>query len=289
MLRRPVVAMGTDGQLILDASDGPAARAALAAAAELVATAERALSRFRPDSDLSRLNRARTGRPGPLLRAAIERALALRGLTGGRFDPALGAAVRAAGYDRPFAAGLDRDDDAADPPVGFRSVAVDATGEVRLGDGAELDLGGIGKGLVAEWAAERLAAAGPALVDLGGDIAVRGVPAAGGWPVEVPTPGGPLVLGLRDRGLATSGTDRRRWRRGGSWMHHVIDPRTGRPARTDRVRVTCVARDAASAEAWATALLLSGRRRAQAECARVGVAAVLVGDDGGWATCGGIG
>src|SRR5438309_1920651 len=78
--------------------------------------------------------------------------------------------------------------------------------------------------------AERLAVAGPCLVNAGGDIATRD----GAWPVAVETPDGPLTLELSGScALATSGRDSRRWRRAGREMHHIIDPATGAPSRTD--------------------------------------------------------
>ena len=85
-----------------------------------------------------------------------------------------------------------------------------------------LDLGGIGKGFAAERVAELLALTGPSLVSAGGDVAVRGVPTEGTWAVAVDDT---LTLGLTRGGLATSGRDRRRWRRGGVEQHHLIDPR----------------------------------------------------------------
>ena len=104
-----------------------------------------------------------------------------------------------------------------------RRVSVDGS-RVELEDGAKLDLGGIGKGYAAERAADILAAAGPCLVDAGGDVAVRGGHA---WPVGVETGEGVVTLALERGALATSGSDRRRWTRGGEERHHLIDPRTG--------------------------------------------------------------
>ena len=108
------------------------------------------------------------------------------------------------------------------------------------------------------------------------------------WPIEIVRGDGPATLGLERGGLATSGVDRRHWLRGGMRMHHVIDPSTGRPSETDLVRVTTVAADAAHAEAWATALLVSGSVRARAEAQARGLPAVLVRADGTTADVGGV-
>src|SRR4029078_9565370 len=100
--------------------------------------------------------------------------------------------------------------------------------------GARVALRGSGKSSAAERVATVLSLAGPCLVSAGGDIAVRGVPSVGTWPVAVSDD---LTLGLTHGGLATSGTERRRWRRGGVEQHHLIDPETGRPAASDLIRV----------------------------------------------------
>jgi thiamine biosynthesis lipoprotein len=92
------------------------------------------------------------------------------------------------------------------------------------------------------------------------------------------------VHGLERGGIATSGRDRRRWRRGGADQHHLIDPATGRPARTDLLRVTAVGADAVEAEVLATTLFLGGRDQAIA----ANVPAVLVTDDGRTLRTGGL-
>jgi thiamine biosynthesis lipoprotein ApbE len=85
-----------------------------------------------------------------------------------------------------------------------------------------------------------------------------------------------ITLGLTEGGVATSGRDRRRWRRGGKELHHLIDPRTGAPAETDLLRVTAVGDDAVAAEVLAKSLFLAGER----EAAESTVPAVLVTADG---------
>jgi thiamine biosynthesis lipoprotein len=143
---------------------------------------------------------------------------------------------------------------------------------VELEPGVRLDLGGIAKGYAADRACELLALAGPCLVNAGGDVAVRG----GAWPVGV-APG--LTLELAAGGLATSGRDRRRWVRGGREQHHLIDPRSGRPARSKALRVTVVAGSAADAEVLAKAAFLGGP---------VDAPHVLVTDDGRTVLAGGL-
>jgi thiamine biosynthesis lipoprotein len=122
---------------------------------------------------------------------------------------------------------------------------------------------------------------------VGGDLAVSGPRADGSpWPVAVDGTG--LVLEVAAGGLATSGRDRRRWRRGGREMHHVIDPATGRPSDTNLLRVTAAAPTAARAETLATDLLLRGADAARRRADHLGSPAVLVDAAGHTTLAGGL-
>jgi thiamine biosynthesis lipoprotein len=146
-------------------------------------------------------------------------------------------------------------DDVADSsrPTPRRGGRVDIDGSrITLAPDVRLDLGGIAKGYAVDRAAAILAGAGPCLVNAGGDLAARG----GAWPVGLE--GTRLVLQLSDGAIATSGRDRRRWRRGDEERHHLIDPATSRPAVTELLRVTVVAPTAVEAEVLATVAFLGG-------------------------------
>lgn len=205
-------------------------------------------------------------------------ALAARERTGGCFDPTVHDAVVAAGYDRSFERLGEHGPVAVAAPArcGGRVSVDNRTGLIELEPGVRLDLGGIGKGYAADRACTRLAEAGPCLVNLGGDLAARGR----AWPIGVETPDGTITLELEDGAIATSGRDRRRWQAGESEAHHLIDPASGRPAESDLLRVTVVARTAVEAEVLAKALFLAGEREARAEASRLGVRSVLVTADG---------
>jgi thiamine biosynthesis lipoprotein len=252
---------------------------------------EQIFSRFRDDSELSRLNRAGRAVAGGELLEVVQRALEARDSTGGRFDPTVHDAVTASGYDRTFAeveaAGR------APRSAGVRcggDVRVDpATHTIALGKGARLDLGGIAKGWSAERGCDVLQAVGPCLVNAGGDLAVRGRPAPGVWPISVETPEGDVTLGLRDGGMATSGRDVRRWLRNGCELHHLIDPATGAPAGGDVLRVTVVGADAVEAEVNAKALFLAGADAAVVEADTRGLPCVVVTVDGRVLLGGGLG
>jgi FAD:protein FMN transferase len=280
--------MGTEIELLADA-DG-VEHAFVAAEAEFHRL-EALLSRFRPDSELSLLNEAGTLEAGPDLCRVVELALEARERSGGRFDPTVHDALVAAGYDRSFELVAARDDGDVGVHLHRRlhpspaPAGVTLTGSTIRLDGVRLDLGGIGKGYAAERAAEILGTSAPCLVNAGGDIATRG----GAWTVAVETAAEPLTLELRSSSaLATSGRDRRRWRRDGRELHHLIDPRTGAPSDTDLLRVTVVAPDAVEAEVTAKALFLAGVERAEEEANVSGIPSVLVTEKGRTILAGGL-
>jgi thiamine biosynthesis lipoprotein len=275
MQQHAFTAMGTTIELLVESDEVD-----FAAAAAEFERLEQVMSRFRPSSELSQLNRDGAIEASQDLADVVELALSARVRTDGVFDPTVHDAVVGAGYDRTFDE-VDRDvpTPASAAPCGG-GVWIDAR-TITLEPGYRLDLGGIGKGFAAERVAELLAFAGPCLVSAGGDIAVRGVPAQGTWTVAVDDT---LTLGLDRGGLATSGRDGRRWRRAGVEAHHLIDPATGRPADTDLLRVTAVGRDAVDAEVLAKTLLLGGSRAALI----AGVPVVLVTDDGRTIRTGGL-
>jgi thiamine biosynthesis lipoprotein len=130
---------------------------------------------------------------------------------------------------------------------------VELDGEtIRIEPGMRLDLGGIAKGYAVDRALPLLSPAGPSLVNAGGDLAVSG----GSWPVAIE--GAELTLALTSGALATSGRDRRQWRRGGEEQHHLVDPATGRPAQTPVLRATVFAPTAVEAEVLAKVAFLTG-------------------------------
>lgn len=266
------------------------ARRALAAGKAEVAACERALSRFDPESDLSRANGAAGAwvAVDARLVSVLAQARQLRVETDGLFDPTVLAALIAAGYDRTFERLVDR---SPLPPAGWRrggAVELDAEGGmVRIAAGTAVDLGGIGKGFAAQRALGAMRDSWPAMsgaiADLGGDVAVVGAPPEGGnWQVGVADPetGSRLAtLRVAHGGVATSGRSCRRFGPGKS-LHHLIDPATGRPAASADVTVTVVAADAPQAEAHATAVAVLGRDGASAYLgARPHLGALITTDD----------
>jgi len=252
--------------------------------AAVFADTERRFSRFRDDSELSALNRTPGRRPVSaemieLLMAAKRHVSATHGL----FDPTIGAALRALGYDRSFAPGLlDRPGSgSAAQRARFSDLSIDEpTRSVERPSHVHVDFGGFLKGRTVDRAAEL--APSPAMIDAGGDAALIGAGIDGaGWIVEIEDPGDDsavlLTLRVADRAIATSAANRRRWRLGRTMAHHLIDPRTGEPARSDLAQVTVLAPTVERADVLAKAVFLRGARDAAAWLSSHGdIAAVLV-------------
>jgi len=236
--------------------------------ARLFERCELRLSRFRPDSELSALNRSqgREFRASPVLFSAVRAAVHAAEESGGVFDPTLIDALERFGYDRPF--------EQIEPPAG-PVAATPAAGRYRgvrlepdrrsiiLPEGVRIELGGIGKGWMVDEAQRVLAPFGNALIDAGGDIAVLGdAPGYRGWVIGVEHPLRPdedvAVIRLRNRAVATSSVMRRRWAGSTGVFHHLIDPRSGAPARSDVVAATVVARRARDADVAAKVALILG-------------------------------
>ena len=235
----------------------------------------------------------------PLLAEAVAVALRAAQLTDGDVDPTIGGVLAELGYDRDFAElaspagpgpvlgpGLGSGPGPGDPGTGdpgpgrvgvrvipgWRSVRVDvAARRLTVPAGVGLDLGATVKGWAADQSAARLAArlGCGVLVSLGGDTAVAGQPPGDGWRIRVqdrtalpgePPAGPSQVVAIRDGGLATSSTAARRWRRGGDVLHHILDPRTARPAAPVWRTVSVAAASCADANTAATAAIIRGRQ-----------------------------
>lgn len=232
---------------------------------------EQVLSRFRIDSELTRLN-LRPGQPvevSQILWEVFQCGQAAEQMTNGLVTPILLGALLEAGYDRsfkdlPHLAPLAPAPDKKEAPASLPQITADPTAHtLTLPPGTGLDFGGIAKGWAAHQAMLRLHVEGPALVDAGGDIAVSGPRTAGRpWQVGVADPFHERdeieTLFVYGGGIATSGKDRRRWRRDGILQHHIIDPLTFQPAETDLLTVSVIAPNVMQAEAAAKAAFILG-------------------------------
>lgn len=284
-------AMNTDIAVWLWNLD-PQAGAILSQVEAHFAAVEAEMSRFRPDSGLSRLNRAAGKGPQPVseeLGTVVALALAAARTSGGVYDPTVLTALIHAGYDRSFellAAGSTPGPAAVTPTMAdWRRVEVDpTTSTISLPKGMGLDLGGIAKGWAVDQAVALLAGWGEALVNAGGDMRSSGAPGGTPWPVAVEDPFVPArpgpVLGLERGAIATSSIGGRHWRQDGETRHHLIDPRTGRPSDSDLHTVTVLAPITVQAEVAAKVALILGSKAGKRHLEAQGLSGLLVERDG---------
>ena len=233
---------------------------------------EQVLSRFRYDSELTRLNQTceHPVQVSQVLWDVFQVAQEAERTTNGLVTPTVMNAMIGAGYDRTFdelphtaTTLVDSVETMAAPLTDIPFNEADRT--ITLPRGIGLDFGGLAKGWAAHQAMKRLQVEGPALIDAAGDIAISGPRADGGpWQIGVADPfhkGEEIeTLFLHAGGVATSGKDRRRWTRDGVFQHHIIDPFTNQPAETDVLTVTVIAPDVMQAEAAAKAAFIQGSR-----------------------------
>jgi thiamine biosynthesis lipoprotein len=227
----------------------------------------------------------------PLLTDLVATALRAADETGGDVDPTVGAALCGLGYDRDFARVTGRARVVVQPSPGdWRDVRLSA-GQLTVPAGTLLDLGATAKARAADRCATLVAAACGVgvLVALGGDIATAGPAPTGGWRVRVQDgpdePRSNLALPA-GAAVATSSTLRRRWHSAGELAHHILDPRTGRPAPRVWRTTSVVARSCVRANTLATAAVVRGVA-APAWLRRTGAPARLVAADGTLVTTGG--
>jgi thiamine biosynthesis lipoprotein len=276
-------AMGSHVRLLIG-EPGPGMEPAAAAAGRcrrFVEDFDATLSRFRPESELCRLNADRRERvpASALMRRAVAAGLFAAERSGGLVDPTLIGEIERAGYvsSRAGMAGIPLREALVEAPERrpaaprdeqrWREIAVDeAAGEVVRPPGLRFDTGGTGKGLAADLLAASLHGYSRFVVDCGGDIRIGGADALA-YPykvcVEHPLSGErPHVLRLGCGGVATSGINVRIWRNGdGRVAHHLLDPASGEPVWTGLVGATALGATALEAETISKAALLSGPER----------------------------
>jgi thiamine biosynthesis lipoprotein len=244
-------------------------------------------SRFRPDSELSLLNVRGDGDLSSTLELALVAALESSDATGGLCDPTVLPALLALGYDVDYVE-LARAGSAAPlvavPSLGSSAITLDLLQHrVSLARGCQLDLGASAKALAADLVANDVAPHGGVLVEIGGDVAVRGRGPTGSWAIGVSdvlvVTGNEPRVSVANGGVATSSTATRSWLANGHRVHHIIDPRTGTCAAGPYVTATVSAESCVRANAFATAALLWGED-AGYYLAQAGYAGRLVCADG---------
>ncbi|MFE1291804.1 FAD:protein FMN transferase [Streptomyces sp. NPDC058751] len=231
-------------------------------------------SRFRPDSELTRVN-ANAGNPTTVserFAEALQAALRAARLTDGAVDPTVGRAMTTLGYDRTFTSlrpGDTRPLPPALPAPGWRRIVfAPRSRRLRLPRHTHLDMGATAKALTADRAADRAAAATGCgvLVSLGGDLAVAGPAPDGGWRIALaddhaqPITSCGTAVAVTGGALATSGIRARTWHRAGRTLHHIVDPATGEPAAPVWRTVTVAAATCVDANTASTAAIVLGDR-----------------------------
>ena len=278
--------MGTQVHLVAVGAD----REVLELGRQRIHELEALWSRFREDSEISRLNVAasRPVRVSPETIELVQRSLEGWQATSGAFDPTILGDLVALGYHASFEhlgqeSSLPLPSRRRGEPAG---VVVDRRNQtVRLPEGAAIDSGGIGKGLAADIVAERMLAAGAegVCVNVGGDLRVAGSPPTpSGWTVGIDDPfGGPLLttLALEDGAIATSSRLGRTWMRSGVLCHDLLEPATGMPASTRLAAVTVVAGRGWWAEVLAKATFLAGPSAGVALLQQAGATGLLLDDN----------
>lgn len=256
---------------------------------ERLSEIDAACNRFRPDSELSRLNEqsGETVAISATLERVLVSAIGARDATEGLCDPSVLPALLALGYDVDYDELRQRRDVSIHAPVpsaGVDALRLDLTAHTAtLAPGCQLDLGASAKALVADLVADDVEPSGGVVVEVGGDVAVRGRGPEGLWAIglseSLHLTGREPRVGIERGGIATSSITTRTWRAGGRVINHVIDPRTGECANGPYATATVSADSCVLANAFATAALLWGEDAAY-HVAQAGWSARLVRRDG---------
>lgn len=289
--------LGTQVDIVVQDSSYQAARSGIAAAFAEMARLEQLMSRYRPDSQVSALQRAAGRQPVPVapeLMAVLQAAAALSARTGGAFDITVGAFAGwhfGEGNARvPASAELARERTLVD----YRQVMLDERrGEAMLlRPGMRLDLGGIAKLPILQAGMQALRRHGlhHAMINGGGDVLASGQLQGRDWRVGVRDPRAPArllgVLEVSDAVVASSGDYERCFVANGRRYHHVLDPATGMPASGPH-GVTLVASPAVAVNGLGAALMVAGKSAAAGLLLdAAGVDALVVGDGEPWLTAG---
>ena len=295
-------AMNTNVSLLL-LSNARHAALALDAAEWFFLQTEWRLSRFRESSELSRLNRQGSIQASNVLYEVVELAVQAYRDTNGVFNPLVGRALIAAGYDRTFdeigtnsQVSSTKQKISAAPRLEEALVLDPATHQITLHGDAQLDLGGIAKGWAIDRAFHTLRKLGPCCVNAGGDVCAGGSfePGGDGWRVDIADPFAPDAddgqaapnvrsVMLRDKAIATSGIVKRRWIMDGAERHHLIDPRSGEPAHNQLIFVTTIGDTAVQAEVAAKTIFILGEESGSAWAAERHTPALLMRRNGTYA------
>ena len=266
--------------------DAPSAARAMERLRESLDRSDLAMSNWRTDSGLARLNTdARAGLAitgDPRLADCVDAALDAAQATGGAFDPTVGPLMVVWGFrPGPRRTPDDAEIEATLRDVGWEKVSRQGRGRVHFATrGMELDLGGIGKGCALDAAVgEAMVETRAGILELGRSFAVWGRPPDGAWRIALAAPGDEddLLATLTAYAPTFVSTSSQEENPG-----HLVDPKTGLAADTDVVSATAVAPSGTISDLLSTALLVAGSERARAILeAYPGASAILLVREGG--------
>lgn len=260
-------AMDTTMQLTAYGSE---AAEALDAAQQDIQRLDAMLSATAPDSEISALNRTGQGTLSEDPRTLLARAIEISAQTDGAFDPTVAPLMNAWGFpSKDYHVPSSQTLQTLLPLVNAQAVTLETDGRCRLPAGVQVDMGGIAKGYAAErvMAIFREHGIEHALISLGGNIQALGSkPDSSPWRIGIQDPRRPDALiaevQIHNRAVVTSGGYLRYFEKDGVRYHHILDPRTGRPADSGLLSVTIVSKDGTLADALSTALFVMGKSQA---------------------------
>ncbi len=286
ILEKSFPAMGTVNSITILDAEGPGAASD---AREYLLRLNRAWTCFQQDSLISRIN-LEAGRNAVAVdedtMAVLRQSKAFSELTHGAFDVTAGPVAAL------WKAAIQNGEHPSDLEI-WQALGLVNWNDMLLGEdvgtvrlqkiGQRIDLGGVAKGYAADGLRKRLRQHGVqrALLNLGGTVSAMGCATRIGIQDPFRPKGVPMgTLTLNDRCAVTSGVYERSANIGGRRYHHIIDPRTGFPAKSGLVSVTLVGEDAARLDALATASIILGVEESAALLARHDIEAVFVTDQG---------
>jgi thiamine biosynthesis lipoprotein len=234
---------------------------------------ENSISRFRKNSELSRLNQSEgkffylSSETWDVLQLSLKNEKDSNGLiTAGVLDT-----LYALGYDQTFDAINLFSSNVLNNELNTQNISDQILIRpnergVLLPPGLHLDFGGVGKGWACNQVLTKLSSLGPTLVDTGGDIAISGTPEGNRyWIIGIENPTDPkeeiTQVAITNCGIATSGRNKRKWNRNGIEYHHLIDPRTNTSTDTDVLSATVIATDVIQAEFGAKMINILGSKQ----------------------------
>lgn len=251
---------------------------------KLFESIENTCSRFREDSELSRINQ-QVGKELPVsteMFAILTEADRFFKETEGIFNPGILSSLETSGYSRSIEYIRGQEVIVHALSTNVPSLSLPFTLNIRKQSVfllSTIDLGGIAKGWVIDRASELLERTGYGFINVGGDIRIFGeLPRALNIGIESPFDEKQMLSSIQvtNGAVATSTSMKRKWLVNGEWKHHLIDTHTGKPSESHIVSATITAPSALEADVWAKTVLLLGEDKGREWIKAKGSKAVLI-------------